>query len=116
MTAKTIFDREIREKLESLKEIHTGFDGIVMNWKLKDIKMNKEGFWSLCVDFIQDFEFDGLNYNIAVVLDPENYNKNIKSILIRMDDQQQELFKTAEEYIADLEKVHAMYAKDSKMF
>lgn len=114
--SKTIYDREIREKLESLKEINTGFDWIVMNWKLKEIKMNKEWFWSLCVDFIQNFEFEGLNYNIAVVLDPDNYNKNIRNILSQMDSQQQEIFKSAEDYIADIEKVHAGYAKDSKMF
>jgi len=116
MTPKTIYDKEVRDKLEGLKEIHTGFEGVVMNWKLKELKMNKEGFWSLCLDFIQDFEFDGLNYNVAVVLDPDNYNKNIRNILSQMDSQQQEIFKSVDDYIADIEKVHAGYAKDSKMF
>lgn len=104
------------EKLESMATIDVQRTWIRRNWELNKMQMDWRWNIELVVDFIQAFSELEMSYKISIVLDPDNYERDIARQIEKFKNPQQDLFEEAEDYIEKVQKIHDIYAKDAAMF
>ena len=107
---------EALKTLEKMAEVDVQRSGLLKSWSLNKMTMWHSGDWELVVDFIASFQELEMYYKISVVLDPDNYNRDISRQIEKFKNPQQDLFESGEDYIAKVQKIHDVYAKDAAMF
>ena len=65
------------EKLQLMATVDVQRPGNLLEWEFTKLTMEKTGIWILIVDFKDQIEQLSMDYNLSLVLNPVNYNRNL---------------------------------------
>lgn len=104
------------ETLKSLETVDVKRPGSLLEWDFTKLTMEKTGLWILIVDFKDQIDQLSMDYNLSLVLNPVNYNRNLSGNLSTYQNPQKEIFNNDEEFLNNAHKIHRDYEKESEMY
>lgn len=109
-------DENTLEKLQLMATVDVQRPGTLLEWDFTKLTMEKTGLWILIVDFKDQIEQLSMDYNLSLVLNPVNYNRNLSGNLAKFENPQKEIFNNDEEFLNNANKIHRDYEKESEMY